>query len=218
MTGGMFHVFSRVAVAASLAYTSLSADAQVAAADGPAEKSALASGIERTLATEPISQIRYLRLVMRGRSVSAADGERGVTPTIFAQCSQRPNGKFYFDLFTRFEGEPDLTLYPPWKPSGPNDFPPRTQKVTIIMDFLGYAHVKPARKQWEIPVETPGQYRYNQPGFGSSNMEDVSYYLQYLIALPTLRLTLDRQSSEFNTAPLLDQIRKEPMCVAAHLK
>ncbi len=60
------------------------------------------------------------------------------------------------------------------------------------MDFLGYKPVKPVRRQWEIPVQTPGQYRYNPPGGGSSNMEDITYYLRYLLALPTLRLTLRR--------------------------
>jgi len=85
------------------------------------------------------------------------------------------------------------------------------------MDFLGYKAVKPVRRQWEIPVQTSGQYRYNPPGGGSANMEEISYYLRYLLALPTLRLTLDNRSAEFMTTPLLDAIRKEPLCRAAGL-
>jgi len=193
--------------------------AQQPAPDSPAvEKIHLASGHVRVAGTEPTSGIQYVRLVMSGKALSAPEQQSASTPFVMAQCTRRANGKFYFDLFTRFDGDMDVVFYPPWKPSGPNDFPPRTQKITITMDFLGYTHVKPAKKQWEIPIETPGQYRYNQPGFGSSNMEDLSYYLQYLIALPTLRLTLDKQSAEFNMTPLLDQIRKEPMCIASRLK
>jgi hypothetical protein len=85
------------------------------------------------------------------------------------------------------------------------------------MDFLGYTHVKPVRRQWEIPVQTPDLYRYNPPGSGSANLEEITYYLRYLLALPTLRLTLDNRSVEFLTTPLLVEIRKEPLCRAAAL-
>jgi hypothetical protein len=85
------------------------------------------------------------------------------------------------------------------------------------MDFLGYTHVKPVRRQWEIPVQTSGQYRYNPPGGGSSNLEEITYYLRYLLALPTLRLTLANRSAEFMTTPLLAAIRKEPVCRASGL-
>ena len=42
-------------------------------------------------------------------------------------------------------------------------------------------------------------------------MEDSTFYLRFLIALPTLRLTLGHKAAEFNTTALLDQIRKEPL-------
>ena len=85
------------------------------------------------------------------------------------------------------------------------------------MEFLGYTHVKPVRRQWEVPVQTPGQYRYNPPGAGSANLEEIAYYLRYLVALPTLRLTLDNHSADFLTTPPLDEIRKKPLCRAASL-
>jgi hypothetical protein len=62
-----------------------------------------------------------------------------------------------------------------------------------------------------------GQYRYNPPSAGSSNLEDSTYYLRFLVALPTLRLTLAQHAAEFNTTALLDQIRKEPLCKASLL-
>jgi hypothetical protein len=85
------------------------------------------------------------------------------------------------------------------------------------MDFIGYTHVKPVRRQWEIPTQTPGQYRYNPPGSTSFNLEEISYYLRYLLSLPTLRLTLGNNSVDFLTTPLLSEIRKEPLCRAAAL-
>ena len=59
-----------------------------------------------------------------------------------------------------------------------------------MMEFLGYTHVKPVKRQWEAMLRPAGQYRYNPPTGGSSNLEDSTYYLRFLIALPTLRLTL----------------------------
>jgi hypothetical protein len=85
------------------------------------------------------------------------------------------------------------------------------------MDFLGYTHVKPMRRQWKIPLETPSLYRYNSPGLRSSNLEEASYFLRYLLSLPTLEITLDDHTAEFQTTPLLSAIRNEPLCRAAEL-
>ena len=137
---------------------------------------------------------------------------------LIAQCTARPNGKSYFELFASFAAVTDLAFYPPWTPTSQQDlFPPRTDKVIVTMEFLGYTHVKPVRRQWEIPVQTPGLYRYNTPGGGSQNLEEIAYYLRYLVSLPTLRLTLGDRSAEFLTTPLLNEIRKEPLCRAAAL-
>jgi hypothetical protein len=62
-----------------------------------------------------------------------------------------------------------------------------------------------------------GEYRYNPPSAGSTNLEDSTYYLRFLLALPTLRLTLNQKAAEFNTAALLDRVRKEPLCKASLL-
>ncbi|WP_353073169.1 hypothetical protein [Tunturiibacter gelidiferens] len=184
-------------------------------------KTTLADGIDRVAGQEPGSQIKYVRLALAGslRLPAAADSSLPLpAPTLIAQCTLRPNGKSYFELFANFGGATDLTFYPPWTPASQDDlFPPRTEKVPITMDFLGYTRVKPVRRQWEIPVQTPGQYRYNPPGPGSTNLEEIAYYLRYLVALPTLRLTLGNNSADFLTTPLLNEIRKEPLCRAAAL-
>ena len=182
------------------------------------EKTILTNGVDRLAGTEGTSRIQYVRLILMG-SLRGNPAEPPVPPpTLIAQCTLRPNGRSYFELFANFGGATDLAYYPPWTPATKNDlFPPITQKVTITMDFLGYKPVKPARRQWEIPIQTPGQYRYNPPGGGSSNMEEITYYLRYLLALPTLRLTLNDQSADYMTTPLLDAIRKEPLCRASGL-
>jgi hypothetical protein len=187
----------------------------------PLVKTTLASGVDRIAGQEPASRIQYVRLSLAGSLHLPATGESPApspSPTLIAQCTLHPNGKYYFELFANFGGATDLAFYPPWTPSSQDDlFPPPTQKVVITMDFLGYTHVKPVRRQWEIPVQTPGQYRYNPPGSRSPNLEEIAYYLRYLLVLPTLRLTLGNNSADFLTTPLLNEIRKEPLCRAASL-
>ena len=215
------HRSTRPALALLLIFVCLSSKAQPGAPDpSPTERATLPSGIDRLAGTEPISHIRYVRLILKGSllipSPPAANQTAPAPPTLIAQCSLRPSGKYLFEMFTNFGGITDLAFYPPWVSVSRDDlFPPRTDKVFITMEFLGYTHVKPLRRQWEIPVQTPGQYRYNSPGAGSANMEDISYDLRYLLSLPTLRLTLGSHSTEFLTTPLLDAIRKEPLCHAA---
>jgi hypothetical protein len=185
------------------------------------EKTTLPTGVDRLAGQEATSHIQYVRLIIAGslRTSSSPDSAApSPVPTLIAQCTLRPNGKSYFELFANFGGAADLAFYPPWTPTSGDDlFPPHTGKVMLTMDFLGYTHVKPVRRQWEIPVQTPGQYRYNPPGSGSSNLEEITYYLRYLLALPTLRLRLDSRSADFLTTPLLNEIRKEPLCRAAGL-
>jgi hypothetical protein len=187
----------------------------------PPEKTALPTGIDRLAGKETSSHIQYVRLILLGslRTASSATAPSlSPAPMLIAQCTLRPPGKSTFELFANFGGATDLAFYPPWTPASPQDlFPPRTEKAVFTMEFLGYTHVKPVRRQWEIPVQTPGQYRYNPPGADSSNLEEITYYLRYLVSLPTLRLTLDNRSADFLTTPLLSEIRKEPLCRAAGL-
>jgi hypothetical protein len=191
------------------------------AVDTDQPETTLASGVISISGLELTSNIHYVRLILSGslHTPSTADSPApSPGPTLIAQCTLKPNGKSSFELFANFGGATDLAFYPPWTPTSQQDlFPPRTDKVNMTMEFLGYMHVKPVRRQWEIPVQTPGQYRYNPPGGGSANLEEITYYLRFMVALPTLRLTLNNRSADFLTTPLLDEVRKEPLCRPAAL-
>jgi hypothetical protein len=176
------------------------------------------SSAKQTLPSDSGAPTAALRGVTSSPSDSASLAPSTIAPTLVAQCTRRPSGKLVFELLANFGGISDLAYYPPWTSANSTDpFPPRLQKVTVTMEFLGYTRVKPAKRQWEAVLQPVGQYRYNSPSAGSSNMEDSTFYLRFLLALPTLRLTLANQTAEFSTTPLLDQIRKEPLCKASLL-
>jgi hypothetical protein len=187
------------------------------------QRTTLPSGIGRVAGTDQPSAIQYTRLILSGSLHSAGKAASdppppNPLPILVAQCSMRPGQKYFFEMFANFGGPADLRFYPPWRPKDSHDlFQPANAKVTITMDFLGYTHVKPFRRQWEIPLESPSLYRYNSPGSRSSNLEDSAYFVRYLLSLPTLRLTLGDRAADFQTTPLLAAIRTEPLCRAAAL-
>ena len=170
MPAGVFHAFRVVLLALLCA----SHAAQQPESPQP-EKTTLPSGIDRLAGQDATSHIQYVRLILPGslRTASSMTAPPpSPAPMLIAQCTLRPNGKSNFELFANFGGATDLAFYPPWTPISPqNLFPPRTEKAVFTMEFLGYTHVKPVRHQWEIPVQTPGQYRYNPPGGGSSTLK-----------------------------------------------
>jgi hypothetical protein len=194
--------------------------------------------IIRIAGTDALSRIEYVRMILEGtmieiagRKVSANPvreiAESAVTqnaaspsqaPQLTAQCTKTSTGKLLFELFANFGGVSDTSFYPPWRPVSSTDlFPPRLEKYKLTMEFLGYTRVKPVKREFEAVLQPMGQFRYNRPSGGSSNMEDSTYYLRFLLALPTLRLTLGPRAAEFLTPPLLEQIRREPICKASLL-
>jgi hypothetical protein len=193
--------------------------------------------ITRIAGRESTSGIEYVRLILNGKSLKSDSGGASraailgsptegsnivppaqLTPQLTAQCTKAASGKLGFEMFVNFGGVSDTSFYPPWKPASSTElFPPLLVKSTVTMEFLGYTHVKPVKRQFEAVLQPAGQYRYNTPSGGSSNMEDITYYLRFLLALPTLRVTLPPHSAEFFTTQLLNQIRSEPLCKASLL-
>jgi hypothetical protein len=60
--------------------------------------------------------------------------------------------------------------------------------------------------------------KYQNPGFGSPNMESPQYFLRLLNSLPGLRLAYakpapgDPPEVFFQTQPILDEMKKTPAC------
>ncbi|MGA7156274.1 MAG: hypothetical protein WBY53_05485 [Acidobacteriaceae bacterium] len=203
-----------------LRWSSIAAVFLTATAVLPAQIPTLSPNLARTQGIDTASGIAYTRLYISAQSTqppSPAPTLDLALPTLTAQCSKRLNGKSFVELFVNFGGVTDPTFYPPWKPAKSTDFPPVTAKVTLIMEFIGYTKVKPVRRQWERVSQPDGQLRYNPPGSGSTNLEPITFYLQFLRALPTFRVTGDGHTASFLTDSLLTQMRKEPLCSASGL-
>lgn len=179
----------------------------------------LAPNLARLSGVEPTQNISYVRFFLLADPPTSAPAQPAAfdlsRPTLTAQCTQDKKGKQRFELFVNFGNVTDTAFYP-WRPTLPtDDFPPPTEKVTLTMEFLGYTHFKPVKRQFEKVPAPYGQLRYNNPAVGSSNLEDFAYYLQVLRALPTFRVTLGTQTASFLTTPLLAQLHAEPLCRAS---
>lgn len=190
-------------------------------------RAVLSPGLRRLAGTDPVQRIEYVRIFLDGRLVPAGSAPntqetlpnlKGRPPVLIAQCTRAPGGKLRFELFMNYGTVNDFTFHPPWRSSGPSDsFPPRTEKLPIFFNFYGYINWKPIRRQWEALASPVGELRYNPPSAGSSNMEEVTFYLQYLKALPTLRLTTGTYAAQFDTAPWVAAVHAEPACAASAL-
>jgi hypothetical protein len=181
----------------------------------------LTPDLRKLSGVDPTSKTTYIRIFLNGTLVppnspsSASPLTAAAQPVLIAECTQAPSGKLRFELQAHFGDVQDTAYYPPWHPTPGDLYPPETEKVTVTMDFFGYTRVKPAKRQWEYLKEPAGELRYNPPSGRSRNLEEITFYLQYLKALPTLRLTLEDKAAQFNINPLFDAIRKEPLCRAA---
>ncbi len=196
----------------------VSACGQQAAVEGPVPSTAISPGLSRSSGVDAGSGITWTRVFLEGR---LAGSEQAPTPppTLIAQCTAAGSaGKQKFEVFANFGGVEDRGFYAPWKDTPTDLYPPNHPKVTMTMDFLGYTRVKPVKRQWEAMTTPAGQLRYNTPSTASVNMEDVTFYLRFLLALPTLRLTAPgRGTAEFQTAAWLARIKAEPLCRASGL-
>lgn len=167
--------------------------------------------------------IAYTRILLPGRLVSPSSAPGFMeasfagagAPTLIAQCTHQSSGKQGFELFLSLESAAsDLEFRAPLQPSPEH---PRPQRVSLSMDLSGYTHIDGMRRQWEDLREPSGLFRYAAPGFHSSNLDDAPILMRYLVALPTLRLSVANRSALFETSPLLTEIRSEPLCKASLL-
>jgi hypothetical protein len=179
---------------------------------------ALSSMLARSEGVDTSTSTSFSRLYLTAQTDPPPAQFDLASPTLTIQCTRRPGDKYFVELFVNFGGITDTAFYPPWRPADDTDlFPPRTEKVSITLEFLGYTHVKPVRREFEFVTAPIGQLRYNPPSGGSHNLEEIVYYFQYLRALPTFHISYSGHTATFLTEPLLAQIRKEPLCRASHL-
>lgn len=194
----------------------------------------LPPGMSRAAGLDAGSGIAYTLISVQGKlvagvggvsvyAVKAAASELPPTPpTLTAQCIRDESGKLRFELLTNLGGIPEIAYYPPWKPTPQQQVQPPTAKTTVTMEFLGYMKVKPVKREWRYLRALPGELRYAESGMHSGNMEESRFYMQYLKALPTLRLTIPGQglgtgTIEFETTKWQSFVRKEPLCAEAGL-
>ena len=180
-------------------------------------------GFAAVTGTDTASGISYALIPLEGKRIGAPDTSG--KPKLTAQCTKAPTGKVRFELLADAGDVPELRYIAPWKPISKDDiFPPVVPKATVTMEFLGYTKVKPMKRQWTGLDGLPGEWKYATPGLGSANMEDASYFMQYLKALPTLRLTFPSPGLskppfilEFETARWQQRVKAEPLCAASGL-
>ena len=179
---------------------------------------ALPKGVSRLDGTDAASAIVYALITVEGR-VAAGPAPGSVTavneplPRLTAQCT-RTAGQWKYELLADLGGGPALVFVAPWHAGPGSLYLPPVKQVMGTMEFLGYMKVKPVKRQFDL-LEGPlaGELRYATPGAHTSNLEPVAFYMQYLKALPTLRLTVPgRGVVEFETTAWQAVVRAEPLC------
>lgn len=146
------------------------------------EMNTLSSGLRKLAGVEPTQGIAFARIFLEGTRVApgapvGAEPLQGMAdpPVLIAQCTRSSAGKFRFEVMMNFGGVADTSYHPPWRSTGPDDvFPPHTDKTTMTFEFFGYTRVKPVKRSWEILLSPYGEMRYDPPGGGSRNMEEVN--------------------------------------------
>jgi hypothetical protein len=136
-------------------------------------------------------------------------------PRLTLECVEK-NGKHDLRLYVSFGGIKDMSFTPPFhlKPGVPYRLTPTN--VKLKMRFVGYINWKPYVESWRLMDN--GEFQYRNSGWHSPNMESIPFILTMLNSLPGLRIVHathvanDPGEVFFQTQPLLDEIRKAPMC------
>jgi hypothetical protein len=158
------------------------------------------------------SGIHYLRLSL---ALPPTAGAATPPARLTMECRVN-NGKHDLLWYLSFGGVPEQTFEPPFHRTDTDLFPPQLPRQKLTMFFEGYMKSKPFARTWLI--EPSGELRYCNPGADCPNMDGPLYFLTYLNALPGLRIrgasSLGNSQQElfFQTRPLLDAIKTNPVC------
>ncbi|HZL52824.1 MAG TPA: hypothetical protein VFC37_17975 [Terracidiphilus sp.] len=167
----------------------------------------------RIEATDLESGIHYVRLMLSLRTNE--DAAQTTQPRFTVEC-QDIKGKQEMLWFVSFGGVEDPGFVPPFRATQANLYPPHYPGVDLKMTFEGYIKSKPFTRSWSLLPS--GQLRYRNGGADSPNMESARWFLRFLSSLPGLRIVhakpLKGHPGEifFPTQPLLDELKKAPIC------
>lgn len=196
------------ACAASLGQT-VTTPALAAPNDPPTSSAPSLSHVE---GTDADLRTHYVRLSV-STPVSGTEPEMASRFTV--ECRD-VKGKHDLLWFLSFGGVPVQPFMPPVKPSPGHPFRPKYRKVKLKMDFEGYMRTKPYTRAWE---ELPsGEFRFCNAGVHCPNMETARFYMAFLNALPTLRISFTNSSDGtspeqvFQLRSLVDEANKTPLC------
>lgn len=158
------------------------------------------------------SGVHYVRLLL---SLPKAADATQAPPRFTVECTDN-KGKHDLLWFLSFGGVDSYQFDPPFRPTQNNLFPPQYPSVRLKMTFEGYTKWKPFIKEWAVLPS--GELRYRNAGMDSKNMETARYFLPYLNSLPGLRIGYAKPAKDdpaevfFQTRPLLDELKKTPVC------
>jgi hypothetical protein len=202
-------------LAAAIFLACAASPGQTAAAASPAPSDAptsQAAALSRVEGSDADSGTHYVRLSI---SSVAPGTQPDAAPRFTLECRD-VKGKHDLLWFLSFGGVPAQPFIPPFKASQSAPFPPNYQKVKLKMEFEGYMRSKPYTKAWE---ELPsGEFRFCNAGIYCPNMETARFYMSFLNALPTLRISYAKSSDGnspervFQLRSLVDEANKTPLC------
>jgi hypothetical protein len=157
------------------------------------------------------SGIHYHRL-----SLSPASSSAQLPPRFTLECRDK-GGKHDLLWFASFGGVPDPGFEPPFHRTDDQLFPPRYPNVKLEMTFEGYMKSKPFTRAW---ISLPsGEFLLCNSGMSCPNMDNAKFFMSFLTVLPGLRIGGEGLKDGgnptevfFQTQPLLDEMKKSPVC------
>jgi len=181
-------------------------------------------GMSRIAGTDAGSGIEYALISVEGKLIGVAGEAPAPAPRLTAQCTKTPGGTLQFELLADVGGVAEIKYIPPWKPANEKPYHQPEEKTKVKTEFLGYIKEKPRKFEWKFLREIPGEMHYASAGAHSANLETERVYMQYLRALPTLRMTVPPGmvvrapvTVEFETQKWQGLVKAAPLCWASGL-
>jgi hypothetical protein len=184
----------------------------LAAQNAPAPQAvAVAPNLFRLEGTDP-EEGHYIRLLLleTGSTISPES-----PPRLTFECVDN-NGKRDLRMYVSFGGIKDMSFTPPFHPKPGVPYNPTQTNVKLSMQLEGNTRMKPYVESFRVMPN--GELRYREWGWHSPNLESIHFWVRMLDSYPGLRIVHDKPGAGdagevvFETRPLLDELKKTPMC------